>query len=305
MLRRLLGTHAARRTGLALGSLALFLTAGCSTPAPTKPDEQASPKKAEPAQETRPQIPESDLVLWLYPAPDKLQTADGSVTEWKDSSGYGNDFSAAGESFRPTLDKDAFGGRATIRFDGKDDILLRDGFSPERLPEATIFLVAAPSNSAGKFDGLISAGNRGAEDSFTGFNVDLGGQNFGDCADTYPDRTSAFTTLNVQSAKTTVDCGQDLLDADVPFARPVVITVHIDADETSVRLDGKPQQVAAGGQDILTVPQVRLGVRFHRQKYQGYYDGALSEVIVYQRSLPEAEVAQVESYLADWYGIEL
>ena len=295
-----------RRTGLVVGALAALLMAGCSTPARSQPDEaKTTEKTVETAEKTRPSIPESDLVLWLYPDADKLQVADGSVAEWKDSSGYGNDLIAPGESFRPTLDEQAIGEKPALRFDGQDDMLLRDGFTPQRLPEATIFLVAAPSASAGKFDGLISAGNRGAEDSFTGFNVDLGGKNFRGCADTYPDRTSAFTTLNVQSAKTTVDCGQDLLDADVPFARPVIITVHIDADETSVRLDGKPQQAAAGGPDLLTVPQMRLGARFHRQKYQGFYDGAISEVIVYQRSLPEAEVAQVEAYLADWYGVSL
>ncbi|QDG53475.1 LamG domain-containing protein [Persicimonas caeni] len=297
-----------RHIGSITLAAALGFLAGCAGSSASQPDEP-SPKEASAeetaAEPTTPDIPDSELVLWLRPEASQFETTGDKVTNWKDASGYGNDMIAPGNTFRPTLDADAFGGRGAVRFDGQDDMLLRDGFSPERLPMATVFIVAAPAANTGQFDGLLSAGNRNAEDSFTGFHVDLGGGAWTGCDEKYPDSTTALNTINVQSAKTTVTCGQDFLEDSVPFARPALISVTIDDTQTAVRLDGKEQKVAGGGPDLLTVPQVRLGARFHRQKYQGYYDGAISEVLVYGQSLSEADIAKVEAYLGDKYGIAI
>ncbi len=286
---------------------ALAMSAGCAGSSAAQADKTPTQPAEQPAEATKapqPDLPESELVLWLHPDASQLELADDKVTTWKDASGYGNHMIAPGEGYRPTLQAQAFGGSGTVRFDGQDDMLLRDGFTPERLPVATVFIVAAPSSNSGEFDGLISAGNRNSEDSFTGFHLDLGGHAWTGCTDKYPDPTSALNTLNVQSAKTTVHCGQDFLDDEVPFEGLAIIAVTIDGQQTSVRLDGKPQKVAGGGSDLLTVPQVRLGARFHRQKYQGFFDGAISEVLVYGRSLSDAELAKVESYLGSKYGVD-
>lgn len=306
MTRKSLENHRLARLA---GLLATFsLVAGCAGSSVTQPEETA-PKETTPketvAESAPPDIPDSELVLWLRPEASQIETSGDKVTTWKDASGYGNDMIAPGNTFRPTLDTDAFGGSGAVRFDGQDDMLLRDGFTPERLPMATVFIVAAPSTNSGEFDGLLSAGNRNAEDSFTGFHVDLGGSSWAGCTETYPEPTTALNTINVQSAKTTMSCGKDFLDDQAPFDRPTLISVTIDDTETSVRLDGKAQREAGGGPDLLTVPQVRLGARFHRQKYQGYYDGAISEVLVYGQSLSDAEIAKVEAYLGKKYDIDV
>lgn len=292
---------------IAIAASSVFIGVGCQTANQSgnqSADEPATtaPKQT-PASTKRTELPQSDLVLWLRPDADYLEANGGKVVAWKDASARGNDLVAPGQTMQPTLVERSGQTPAAVRFDGQDDMLLSEGFSPSQIAAATVFIVAAPAQSSGQFDGLISAGNRGAEDSFTGFNIDLGGKSFKDCADTYPDPTTALNTVNVQSAKTTLDCGQDLLEGSVPFERRTLLTVRIDNDETSLRLDGEPQQSGAGGPDTLTMPQLRLGVRFQRQKFQGYYDGAISEVVVYGRSLSDDEVEQVETTLARWHGM--
>jgi hypothetical protein len=292
---------------IAIAASSVLLGAACQTPqASTSSDEvQAKEAKPAPAAKTRAELPQSKLVLWLHSGADQLETSGGNVVQWKDASGQGNHLVAAGQSMQPSLAEGTQGKPAAVRFDGEDDMLLSEGFEPAQLPAATVFIVATPATNSGNFDGLISAGNRGAEDSFTGFNVDLGGKNFKDCADTYPEPTSALNTVNVQSAKTTLNCGRDLLETSVPLARQVLLAVRIDNDETSLRLDGEPQQSGGGGADTLTMPQLRLGVRFHRQKFQGFYDGTMSEVIVYGRSLSDEEIRTVEAELGAVYGIAM
>ncbi len=276
--------------------------AACASPK-AAPDQAPTKTTQAAAQPAKPAIPTDELVLWLYATPAQVEVDNGQVATWKDASGRHNDLQAPGLEMRPTYVKDAAGGRGAIRFDGKEDMLMRDGMSPDQWPDATVFVVAAPSANAGQFDALVSAGNVGAEDSFTGFNIDLGGKNFGDCAETYPDTLTALNTVNVQSTKTTVECGQDLMKASQSFDQPTLLTVRIDQDETSLWVDGKAQDTVGGGPDTLQVPQLRLGARFMRQKFQGYYDGDIMEVVAYDRSLSDKERQQVEAYLLRRYGI--
>lgn len=294
-------------TLIAVGLVGLWT--GCASSKSTsqpQPNPQAATAQSAPTAQTtqQPQIPTEDMVLWLYATPEQLAVDHGAVAQWQDASGRDNHLVAPGASRQPAFVADGPGGHPTVRFDGENDLLMADGFSPEQLPAATVFIVATPNAIAGQFDALISAGNRGAEDSFTGFNIDLGGKNFGDCAETYPEPLTALNSINVQSAKTTVECGQDLLDDSRPLSSTVVIAVRIDDDEASLWLDGKPQEIGGGGPDTLRVPQVRLGARFMRQKFQGYYDGDISEVVVYGRSLSDAEIDQVDAYLAQRYGVK-
>jgi hypothetical protein len=294
---------------LGAAALLVMVLAGCQTaPPPREPGEDAAEQQQpqEPAADEQPPlIPQPGLILWLYPSAEQLVVSGGEVVQWLDASSRKNDLESPGQSPRPQLIEGAIADQPAVQFDGVDDILMRDGFAPDEVAAATVFLVVAPSQSSGLFDGLVSAGTRGNEDSWTGFNIDLGGKSHADCSDIYRDELDAFNTINVQSAKTDSDCGGDLLESSLPFGEFAVVTVSIERVQTLLRLNGADERSAAGGDQTLSLPQFRLGVRYHRRKFQGFYNGAIAEVIVYNRSLSGPEIVQVESYLSRQYRIDL
>jgi putative heme-binding domain-containing protein len=259
------------------------------SPTPTKPLEPWTDAK----------VPVKDgLLLWLdasrQPAAATAHgaaLADGdALATWYDGSGHHRDLTQPNESARPTYSP------AGVRFDGKDDHVLRDDASAPRLQTFTAVLVVAPRGNAGGFRGFVSASAAGKSDYRTGFNLDLG-----------PTESSEFDDFNVEGAGFGVALNL-LGDLAAPLAQPQAITVTGDelGDEAvkvyfNGRLTGHRPR---GPAEPISMQRLIVGARSiangdRPASIQSFLDGDVVEVLLFDRVLSDAERDALGKYLTD------
>ncbi|RYD24727.1 MAG: hypothetical protein EOP86_28230, partial [Verrucomicrobiaceae bacterium] len=217
------------------------------------------------------------------------------VDQWLDSSGGGLAAAQQAAASRPVFRTD--GTEAFVRFDGQDDFLPITG--PRRLtPAMTVFVLAAPRGNPGGFSALFSTAESGKNDYTSGLNLDLG-----------PLATKQLSVLNVESAGCTGF--RDLLEpaknlaAELPFEGFHVLTVRSKIGEKgnqlfldSILLGDRLRMESNIGLD-----QMNIGARLCSNDpgeppfAQGFFQGDLAAVLVYNRALDDAEITKVEEYL--------
>src|SRR4051812_15066759 len=189
---------------------------------------------------------------------------------------------------RPVFISD--GEAAYLKFDGKDDFLLwmRRARSINALKAATIFVLAAPKANAGSFSGLLAMTESGKNDYTSGLNFDFG-----------PVPTKDLSVLNVESAG--APGFRDLLEpgffnaADRPFADFHLFTVCSQIGKTEVFLDGFKGGQRDRSDSAIGADQISVGARLYSNDgtqppyAQGFFDGAIAEVLIFDRALSEAE----------------
>ncbi len=244
------------------------------------------------------------LVLWLdasaqnalrqaasVPALSNLQHADA----WLDSTGSGQQALQPASGGRPIFMQSE--NAAFFRFDGKDDFLALTG-SRKLTPAMTVFVLAAPKKNAGAFSALFSTAESGKNDYTSGLNLDFG-----------PAATKELSVINVESAG--ASGFNDLLvptvmgAAERPFGAFHVFTVstHLGKGGTELFFDG----IKAGARDRLEsnlgLDRLTIGARccshdpLQPPYAQGFFDGDIAQVLVYDRVLTERERDKVEQYL--------
>jgi putative heme-binding domain-containing protein len=206
-----------------------------------------------------------------------------------DGSGHGRHLVQRTRDAWPTLV--AAGDHAALSFDGRDDHLGATGLGLA-IDRFSAFLVAAPRANSGGFRGLLAANRPGRRDYESGFTIDLG-----------PFPTPRFETLNVEGAG--FGGFADLLDDAQPFGRFHVIEVHARPGRggVSARLDGRPQGQRDRQAGTLGADELTLGARFYSNEavphhVQGFFEGQIAEVLLYDRLLSDDEAAAVRAYLA-------
>ena len=184
---------------------------------------------------------------------------------------------------------------AMLAFDGVDDFLAGLG-SGAAVNEATVFIVAAPRTNGG-YRAFLSGNALGQNDFTSGFNLDTGGA-----------ATDRLVALNAEGAGFAGE--KNLLPQSLPSGRWHVFSLVAARGRDGVKLflDGQAQgsrdRAAGSG---LRLDEITLGARrfshtAERPYVQGFYQGQLAEVIVFDRALPEAERQQVGHYLGEKYG---
>lgn len=212
-----------------------------------------------------------------------------------DGSGAHRDAHQPAVGLRPVFITD--GSAAYARFDGRSFL----GMAGPRISsdELTIFLLAAPATNRGGFTGMFAAAAFGANDYTTGVNVDFG-----------PAPSSDLEVVNVEAAG--ASGYQDLLSpgffnaAPRPFGAFHVFTIRVGAGTNGVEvfLDGFRGGGRARDRVPIAMDQVVVGGRFYSNDpgqpphAQGFFEGAIAEVLVYDRALPDAELRRVEEALA-------
>ena len=196
---------------------------------------------------------------------------------------------------RPTLVFD--GESAFLKFDGKDDYL-NYSLPGKSIRELTIFLLAAPKENPGSFSAMLGVSTFGKNDYTAGLNLDFG-----------PAPTADLSVLNVESAGSTGF--RDLLTpgflnaADRPFGDFHVFTVRTKPGKTGteVFLDGFKGGERERADSRIGMDQFILGARFYSNDgnqppfAQGFFNGAISEILVYDRALDDQERSATEHYL--------
>lgn len=250
-----------------------------------------------------PDLPVTDgLELWLdagrlaaASAANRVSPprAGGAVAMWYDGSGKKRDARQDGPGRRPIWRMDLVSGDAApvLQFDGRDDVLVSD-VAGAGLDDFTVFVVAAPFSNAGGFRAIVSANERGKNDYTTGFNVDLGKAG-----------GAAFDRINVEGRGFSGE--RDLLTdgATFPFGTFHAVTLTSKkGGRVGLHVDGVAHASRPRTGDSLRPHEFRVGARWanpapDRPGETGYLDGAVAEVLVFGRELPEEERVKVEAYL--------
>lgn len=186
---------------------------------------------------------------------------------------------------------------ALVRFDGKDDYLALS-VGKRRVNEVTLFVLAAPRSNRGLFVGLFGGAVAGQNDYTSGLNLDFG-----------PTSTKELSVLNVESAgaggfRNFIQPGKNLA-AHLPFEGFHVFTVRskVGANGSEVFLDGLKLGERERKESVIGLDEMVIGGRIYSNDdgeppfAQGFFDGDLAAVLVYERALNETERKAVEQTL--------
>src|ERR1043166_91883 len=242
------------------------------------------------------------IEIWLDASPQNparqirqlpALTGGRPVDLWFDASG--NHFDLA-----PTIPEapphfQTASGLALVRFDGKDDFLaainLRRAFT-----NATIFIVAAPRSNVGAFRALLAGHENGRNDYTSGFNVDQSVS------------ASSVVTLNAEGAG--FQGAQNLFPRGSPFGSSRVMTLVCEPGAKGVRLfvDGTEHGARARAASVLRMDEFTVGARCYSNTAepphaQGFFDGDIAEIILFNRALPDTERGAIENYLMTKYAL--
>ena len=189
------------------------------------------------------------------------------------------------------------GKEALVRFDGKDDYLWRTG-GRRLAAEATVVVLAAPRGNPGAFSALFSMAEAGQNDYTSGLSLDFG-----------PVGTAQLSAINVETAGAGgvydfLEPGRNVA-ADLPFGGFHVFTVRskMGAAGNEVFLDGLRLGERLRMESQLGMDVMALGARMCSNEAEfppfanGFFQGDLAVVQVYDRALAEGEREEVEGKL--------
>lgn len=222
-----------------------------------------------------------NLKLWLRADSLTGLQNGAAVTTWSDGSGLGHDAYASGSS-TPTYYSSAINGKATLRFDGGDQLFI-SGSSDYNFTETTIFTVHSPQNRAGT---VISIAQDG-----TGYDHEF--LLYGD--NTYHHTSGGvFTTIGHQSVPSTVY-----------FSTSVIGTAPSDMLFRINGITSTTSTVAYGGGGS-NMPSVNRNITIGSRWLDNYGEaflGDIAEILVYSGKLSQQDIQTVEYYLSSKYSI--
>ena len=253
---------------------------------------------------TDPHLPVKDgLVLWLDASRQNIarQTRglpalsdNAELDVWFDGSGRESHLTQGVVEARPRLRLQGAG--ATAAFDGKGDFLAASNLRVA-LTNATLFMHAAPLSNAGNFRGFLAINELGRNDFSSGMTVDLG-----------PGGTASFAYLNVEGAG--FGGAVNLLKGQKPFGgfHTLAIVSEPGPSGTRVLLDGEPASARDRSPGLLKMDELTVGARRYSNSpnvpsfVQGFLQGQIAEVLLYDRALDEQQRAEVQKYLSTKYS---
>jgi len=235
-------------------------------------------------------LPQTSLELWLKA--DSLDLANGAaVTSWKDSSGNGHEFVQASASAQPDFvasDSD-FNNQPLVHFDGDD--ALATTFSSDLNPNNfTAFIVSTVDADDGNYHGIVE--NRDGNTGWILYARMSGSANY------WQWRTGTGSAVTVMSA------GSDTVVPNTPS----IVTLRMSGS------DGAGGGTTTQNLFVNGVSEVTSSAVFTKKTATtampilgdvGSFEltGQMAEVIIYSSALSDEERKQVETYLANKYGI--
>ncbi len=207
---------------------------------------------------------------------------------WHDASGHKRDVVQFVPSARPRVIQGLRG--TTVRFDGKDDFLMMSRREQD-LTNFTIFIQTAPRTNEGGLRAFLATSRSGKNDYSTGINIDLG------------NKSDRFAAVNIEGNSFTGI--RDMLKMEFPFEQMHVLAIASGGEMNRVKLwadnffsDERERTAPTIAFDLLTI-----GARFYSNNgepahVQGFFDGDISQVLIYSRVLTDEERASVNRFLA-------
>ncbi len=211
-----------------------------------------------------------------------------------DGSGHRRDLAQLHGDARPKFQQE--GTANFLDFDGTNDVLEAWGWA-SKFKDLTLVIVASPQSNQGGFRSFCAMTRAGFNDYTSGMNFDLGAAG-----------TMQLAFLNVEGAGA-AGMSQMMRDPPLPFGGWHVFTVVSGNGPKAVRLflDGKPQAARDRESSEIALDAFVLGARCYSNQgdpafIQGFFHGAISEVLLYDRALSDPERTGVENYLKDKYA---
>ncbi len=231
------------------------------------------------------------LVLWLdagrlnaaRKAHGRAEISDlARVGIWYDGSGNGRHVAQLRPEAQPVYVEGA------LRFDGEKSFLERAG-AAARLEDLTLFIVAAPFANVGGFRAFLAVHEQGEVDFRSGVTVDLGGAS-----------TMNFDMLNVEG-EGFVGMQNLLVEPSIfGVVRRMAVTSSPGRSGTKLYVDGRAARMRDRMASVLDVDRIIVGARYFGfpPAIQGFMDGDILQILVYDRVLDDGERNEVEDYLA-------
>jgi len=219
-------------------------------------------------------IPSNGLLLWLDAADESTITKDGGdfVSLWEDKSGNGNDASQSNASYKPKWYSTLFNGKPCLDFDGTNDWLDLTGMT-NSASDYTVFLVLRNDVTSGTY--------RYIWDNHT-YRLVLAQVGSVSGKVGYSEPSDGWQ--NVDDAQAGNQYLMYLLEDPVGKLYRNGIQIGTDKDYTKTGVD---EEVVIGTSHVMT---------------GSYFNGTLSEIIIYNRALNSSEIAQVESHINEkWF----
>ncbi len=230
---------------------------------------------------------------WKQAATRGVPLADGRPVDlWFDGSGQRRHLLQRAADAQPTFRQ--FDKFSVVRFDGENDYLAHSE-AGRSVEEFTLFVFVAPRSNAGFFRAVLGASAFGQNDYTSGFNLDQSGS-----------PSAAFQVVNVEGAG--FGGARDLLADSYPFGEFRMIEVTADAAAVRVIVDGKtPGESRPREKRRLALDELIVGARLFSNEprpvyVQGFLDGDIAEILLYDRALADAERNQVRDYLLKKYA---
>lgn len=235
-------------------------------------------------------VPQSGLRLWLQ-ADDLALTNGAGVSVWRDQSGQGHDLSQGVTNGRPTYEAGALNGRAAVHFDGTNDGLVGAlGSLPAPLTMVVVSRFDQLHQGSNDYDYVAKIGqdvtNSCASINRFCLNPPQGSQ--------YSDHYYALQGANGYVT------GPELLGQ----TWTILTAEHgTNAPRHGLWMDGVEQTVGSYAQSVGTDGSIELG-RYSKLTVTNHYlKGSIAEVLVYEKTLSQAEREAVEGYLKIKYGM--
>jgi hypothetical protein len=205
--------------------------------------------------------------------------AGDPVGWWRDKSATGATVTGSG-SARPTLSATGFNSRQALVFNGSSTNLSNASYTATNsLSGMTRIAVCAHTTNT---LGLVSRVTAGGSDSFMQMN---GGVR------TYVSSNGAFLGVNLTTSSSVAPAG---LYADV-FSNSAISFYSSGAGMTGTVFSGPIAATTDGG-----TPAIHIG---SNSGANFFWNGPIAEYIIFNRALTRAELASVEAYLAQRWGI--
>lgn len=225
-------------------------------------------------------IPPTGVSLWLV-ADDATGGEGGAVSSWVNAQISGLTVEADPDAW-PALVRNTLNGHAVVRFDGKNDMLRTNvDLGPERMPLATVFIAFSTATAEANPLRKLYGNDNGGYDRAVGLD-DRGG----DPAKNY----CAFTGSTGVTPLFAIKANEFHIGVD-----------QFTSSDFSSWIDGAPVASKTPATWSESLPNLYVGNT--GTSYSEHWQGDLAEMIVYARTVSDAERIQVEDYLAKKYGL--
>ncbi len=243
-----------------------------------------------------PDAKDPNLLLWLNAS--DLTTLkinnDMRVSRWSSKAAKGEHRLTSSGAQQPLYVAKVLGGKATLRFDGVDDVLRDTSFG--RSAQAwTVVLVVTPRSNAGngQFHALLATNRPGQDDYVTGLNLDFG-----------PSGTPQFSVLNLEGVKDSPGA-TNLRTETAPFGEGQIIILSTGGSRSRLWINGIEEEGRSANDTVTAMDEIRVGGRFYMNQERGFFHGDVSEVLIYRTSLTDLQRAGLYAHLLQKYGPDI